>query len=153
MCGTHARTKFVTLVKFSRISASWPLSFTSRNGGLEPAARVVDEDVDPVELGSIHDAHRLVAVAHVEAAGDDVPAVSRDPRRGLARGASASRSQIATSAPNRANVSAIVGADTDAAPVTTATRPVSSTDSGVERHRRRRLGVPDAHVRSAYDSG
>ena len=74
--GTHARTKFVTLVKFSRISASWPLSFTSRNAGLEPAARVVDEHVDAVERRDPR-AHR-VAVAHVEQLGVHVPARGRD---------------------------------------------------------------------------
>ena len=117
ICGTHARTKFVTLVKFSRISASWPLSLTSRNAAAEPAARVVDEHVDAVER---RDPRRAPRRRRGRRAARRARAGPRPrPRPAVRARPSASRSQIATSAPKRANVTAIAAPMPWAAPVTT----------------------------------
>ena len=62
--GTHARTKLVTLVKFSRTSESWPLSFTSRKSAWKPPPALFTSTSTRANAGDPFP-HR-VAVAHIE---------------------------------------------------------------------------------------
>ena len=73
---THARMQCVTLTKFSRISASWPLSFTSVNAASKPPPALLTS-TSTVSSAADPFADR-VAVAYVEQLGVGVTAVGDD---------------------------------------------------------------------------
>ena len=126
--GTHARMQWVTLTKFSRISASWPLSFTSVKGAWKPPPALFTR-MSTVSSPSIH-ARTGVAVAHVEQLGVQWRPLAIAPRScGPDRRDHDRRS--ARSAPKRASVAATSAPMPCAAPVTTATPTGRSTESGV----------------------
>ena len=96
---------------------------------MEAAARVVDEHVDPVERRDPR-VHR-VGVAHVEQLGVRVPARGRDLVRGARQTVGVAVADRDVGAEARERRSRSAAPMPCAAPVTTARRPVSRTESGV----------------------
>ena len=131
--GTTPRMKCVTLTKFSRTSESWPLAFTSRNGGVEAAAGVVHQHVDVVRTAPARrrGSRRPASPSRTSSSRGDDAATRRLDRVGGARRGSRRRGRRSRrSAPKRANAIAIASPIPTAAPVTTATRSVSSAADG-----------------------
>ncbi len=103
MSGTAARTKFVTLVKFSRTRESWPLSLTSRNGARNPPPALF---TTTSSRPSVPTHSRTASPSRTSSTAVDTrrPAVSTS--AAVRAKPSASRSQMARSAPKRAHAPA-----------------------------------------------
>src|SRR6266540_5779920 len=129
--GTTPRTKFVTLRKFSRTRASCPLVFTSRKAAWNPPPALLTRMSTRSNCSPTTPRKPLTwSLSRTSTSA----ATTRRPDPSIASAVPSrfgtSRSQIARSAPKLANVSAMASPMPTAAPVTTATRSVSSAADG-----------------------
>ena len=123
----------MTLVKFSRMSASWPLSLTSRNVGLEPAAGVVHEHVDVGRTRAATSPSQVVTCVAVPDVEDAAAAPAARPARSRRRTCRGSRRPGRRPRRRRRTGRARSRSARPmptAAPVTIATRPSRRTSSG-----------------------
>src|SRR5215470_7983400 len=123
--GTKARMQCVTCVKFSRTSASWPFSFTSRNAAWKPPPALLTRmSTAPKRAPTCSAKARTRGSSRTSktslTAVRDAASISRT----AAARFPASRSHTATWAPKRAIATAIARPMPTAAPVTTATQSV-----------------------------